>query len=314
MPCSWLLKRSLSPLPWLMRCLLCLSAHVLSSSSVLVTSPKTWVELKQCEPKNQRQSPTVLSPRSKFSFLQWKTSQESGCMSYLVTSPNQNLRWKKSCPENSLIYEGKQPGFPGITAAWKLLPRTLGPLAILISSGDQHLSSSWLGLKPWSSPETLEQGKGDEIPGVQVTKLTRNLKPAPVTFYQIRRISSAFSQVHWDFGVWVFLIFFFPYRSHLKGADPKLQQAWMQQSPSPSITSEPAQCNASSSSEIKTCHCIPAWQTKEECHVWNSAGWHALLWKGFWDSVPLLYSNLNRRRPTRDIPELRFVKLSLTAR
>lgn len=39
-------KNSLSPLPWLMRCLLCVSAHVLSSSLVLVTSPKTWVQLK----------------------------------------------------------------------------------------------------------------------------------------------------------------------------------------------------------------------------------------------------------------------------
>lgn len=36
--------------------------------------------------------------------------------------------------EKSLIYEVKSEGFPGIMAAWKLVPRT--PLAILISFGD----------------------------------------------------------------------------------------------------------------------------------------------------------------------------------
>lgn len=107
--------------------------------------------------------------------------------------------------------------------------------------------------------------------------------------------------------------FFPPTGLSLKELFPNLMDAAIPISLHVLITSEPAQCKASSSSEIKTCHCTPAWQRKEEYHVWDSAGWHTLLWKGFWDSVPLLYLNLNRKRPTRDIPELRFVKLSLTA-
>lgn len=78
---------------------------------------------------NQRLSPTVLSPPSKFSVLQWKTSQESSCTSYLVTSPKWHLRWKKILPWkkawfmrwNRQVSQGSLllgSLFPGLLALW----------------------------------------------------------------------------------------------------------------------------------------------------------------------------------------------------
>lgn len=62
---------------------------------------------------NQRLiNPTVLSPLSKFSVLQWKTSQESSCASYLVTSLKWNLRRKKTYPGKELDLWSEIGRFP----------------------------------------------------------------------------------------------------------------------------------------------------------------------------------------------------------